>query len=149
MELAERAMKSMDNLSVPAAVQGVLALSRKLTSTLYTFTSSVSSAPRIATDVLNETENFTAIFEQLQKLLLRQTTIRHDRAAMIGVYELIMMLSGSVMAFTKLNVELEGLDIDDLDLAKWTHKESALLENIEKLAVPKTCLNLMLKILRW
>jgi len=155
MELAMSAMKSVAQLSVPATIEGLHVLGRKMISTLSVFTSSVGTArvPLIPTHILNEIAHLTTIFEQLQKLLLSRSSVRYERAAMIAVDELVAVLSGCVMAFTKLEVAVEGLLVagvanKDQGKAVWDC-DSALLEKHEQLAMHKTCLNLMLMILQW
>ncbi|KAF8540046.1 hypothetical protein BDD12DRAFT_909663 [Trichophaea hybrida] len=94
----------MDPLSVAASIAGLLALAGKIASTLTTSMSSISSAPDVAIHVRNETESLRAMFAQLQTLLLQQTP-RNNRFSTISVDQLVVVLTGCLMAFSELEVE--------------------------------------------
>ncbi|KAF8244235.1 hypothetical protein K440DRAFT_636383 [Wilcoxina mikolae CBS 423.85] len=123
----------------------------EIASSLTAVASTVTNASQIAYHVLNETEGLRAIFGQLQSLLLLRTPIHTGRTAMIQVDQLVIMLTGCVVAFSELEVEIEGLEKTDeirlWDRVKWGLKESSLRGIVERLAMYKMSLNLMLTVL--
>ena len=143
----------MDPLSLAASIAGLLALGGKVVSSLTAFVSSVNSAPNIVIHIRNETESLTAIFEQLQNILLQRTFPHVGRTSKVPVDHLVVMLTGCVVAFTELEAELDGLDaVDEIgwwERIKWTQKEPTLKTIVNKLAVHKSSLNLMLTVLLW
>ncbi|KAF8533556.1 hypothetical protein BDD12DRAFT_810080 [Trichophaea hybrida] len=151
MPIGSLELSYSDPLSLAASIAGLLALGGKVVSSLTVFVSSVNSAPNIVIHIRNETESLTAIFEQLQNILLQRTFPHVGRTSKVPVDHLVVMLTSCVVAFTELEAELDGLDaVDEIgwwERIKWTQKEPTLKTIVDKLAVHKSSLNLMLTVL--
>ncbi|KAF8251919.1 hypothetical protein K440DRAFT_658538 [Wilcoxina mikolae CBS 423.85] len=104
-------------------------------------------------DVLRETESLAAIFGQLQTLLLQHIQPEAGRTAMVSADQLVIMLTGCVVVvFSELEAEMDCLETVDKkagwwDRVKWAQKQDSLRSIMERLAVHKMSLNLMLTVL--
>ncbi|KAF8534498.1 hypothetical protein BDD12DRAFT_895753 [Trichophaea hybrida] len=141
----------MDPLSLAASIASLLALGGRISNSFNTFLSTVSSAPHIATYIRYETESLTAIFEQMQNHLLQCTFPRTGRTSIITVEYLIVIFTTWVVAFSKLEAELNGLETSDetrwWERIRWAQIEPALKAVVQKLALHTSSLNLMLTVL--
>ena len=137
----------MDILSVSASVVGLVAAATKITTALYTFTSAVQDAPRIARSVIGETEALTAIFSQLNGAL----RMKPDRMSMTTVEQFVGVLTRCVLTFAELEEEIDGLELDKgvVDRVRWTMKQQVLTEIMAELQQQKLSLTLMIGIWNW
>ncbi|KAF8542666.1 hypothetical protein BDD12DRAFT_978924 [Trichophaea hybrida] len=146
----------MDPLSLSCSIVALLTTSAQLGSALYFFASNVSDVPNIIVRVTSETQALTAIFGQLQTLILGNgRKPDENRLCMVSLDQLVTLLTGCMCTYSELEKELadgqSGKEIENTlrlwTRFKWTMKTPELERLLGDLQLHKSNLNLMLGIM--
>lgn len=143
----------MDPLSVTASVVGLLAAAGQVASVLSKIKSTVSDAPSSIAQTLIHVNELQVCFSAVHKFLVRMSAAPRRRLSMIGVDQLIAILTESVLTFSKLEVLITPFSTcpqaSMRDRMKWTWKEDVVSLITLRLDRHKSSLSLMLNIVQW
>lgn len=96
----------MDPLSVTAAVAGLLMAAQEVVKLLGPFVSASREIPPIAMQVRDEAESTRIVLVGLQALLSRRVS---RGGALVGVDQVVVILTGGVLLFAELEGTVRGL----------------------------------------
>lgn len=143
----------MDPLSVAASVTGLLSAGAQISSLLQGFL----DAPNIALVVQVEIAHFVAVLSQLQPFVMGSSTASQSRTSMIEVQQIQIILTGSVLTFSELQLAVDGLtgsqgatsSMGMRGRVKWLFAEASITQLIQRLRDHKSSLTLILTLLTW
>ena len=143
----------MDPLSVAASIVGLLTAAASITSLIYRV-STASIFSGILYDILQEVEETKIILGQIQTFFVKPETVSRSGAALLLVEQIIVVLTTSVMTYSKLEKTIEPLRYQSTvggatKRWEWTRKKSEVSRLFQRVQSSKTSLNLMLTILVW
>lgn len=143
----------MDPISIAAAVVGLLTAAANVSKTLTVIVHSMSSAAKLAQNVLLEVSDISTCLTQLQAFLAGGKVGSRSRATLILVEQVMVLLTSSMKTFSELEEIVESLEPDKsmglVTKVRWSRKEAAILKLLVRLQESKSSLNLMLTTLTW
>ena len=140
----------MDPLSVAASVVGLLTASAKVC-TLLEHLSSVQECPATIQDARTEVKHAELALQSLQRYLQRLDLVDPQRAALIQIDELRVVLSDAMLAFSEFEslLQLLGSMARMRVSITWVRYSKKIDEHRNKIQRYIASLNLMLGILQW
>jgi hypothetical protein len=146
----------MDPLSITASVIGILTAAGNVVSVL----SRVKDAPKLIADILAEVKHIQIIFKVLQNFLERTTRPTSQRAALIQLDDVVVILTQTVLVFSELETLVRPLVAQEQSngampkLSRWRRvtwawQQPAALRLVNQLQQHKVSLSLMLQIIQW
>ena len=139
-----------DPLSIAAGVVGILNAAAQASSVLINFTRSARGAPHQAQVILTEVNDTSGILSHLQAFLLGQEFADTSRTSMLKLDQVVNVVSSCVLTFSELEKLLDELTTGEMgiiDRVKWTKKEAAIKNLVQRLQNHKASLSLILNIL--
>ena len=142
----------MDPLSVTASVAGILKAAVEVVSIVGT----VKDAPESARSIMVEVTHIKIVISALQKFIDRSTRLDAQRAALIQLEDVIVILTQTVLVFSELEAIVKSLSLNGgVGLSglrgriAWTWQQTAALRLASQLQQHKTSLSLVLQIMQW
>src|SRR5271156_5750059 len=139
----------MDPLSIIASITGILTAAAKVSSVL----GQVKDASESISAVLTEVNHIKIVFTALQKFLDRTRRFAPQRAALIQLDDVVVILTETVLVFSELEILVQPLlpqgRLSRWQRLNWAWQQSAALRLVNQLQRHKTSLSLMLQIIQW
>ena len=139
----------MDPLSISASIVGLLTAATKVCSVLAV----VKDAPDYISEVLSEVTHMKIIFTGLQKFIDRTRALAAQRAALIQLDDVVVILLQTVLVFSELETLVMPLaaqgSVPRWSRLTWAWKQTAAQRLVNQLQRHKTSLSLMLQIIQW
>jgi len=155
-----------DPLSVISAVVGLVAVSAQLGVLCKQLCDSAKDAPASMEQIKEEMDHLNRIFGQVELLVkgISKKKPSRTRLTMLSLHDLMTVLSGCVLLFSKLQKELGGVaglvdpvtqmptrgvkcTLDRIKWALWKEEEvGVMLQDLQRY---KLSLNLMLTMIQW
>lgn len=139
-----------DPLSIAAGVVGILTAAAQISTLLIQFTKASRNAPNQARHIITEVSDTSVILSQLQSFLIGNEYTDRSRTSLIGVDDVVTIVSSCVKTFSELEQILDGLKTDDmnvLDHVKWARQQTDIMAIVQRLQNHKASLSLILNIL--
>ncbi|KAL8856197.1 MAG: hypothetical protein Q9178_007162 [Gyalolechia marmorata] len=139
-----------DPLSIAAGVIGILTAAAQISHLLFDSTRNSKDAPQTAQIVLTEVNEISGTLSHLQSFLLGNETLDQSRTKLLQVDQVVTVVSGCVLTFSKLEKLLDSLKTDDIgirDCVRWARKEKSISGLVQRLQNHKASLSLVLHIL--
>ena len=139
-----------DPLSIAAGVVGILTAAAQISTILIQFTKASRNAPNQARHIITEVSDTSVILSQLQSFLLGYEYNDRSRTSLLGVHQVVTLVSSCVKTFSELEKILDGLKTNDmsvLDHVKWARQETEIMAIVQRLQNHKASLSLILSIL--
>ena len=140
---------TMDPLSIMASVTGILTAAAKVASVL----GAVKDAPNSISKVLIEVIHIKIVFSALQNFLDRTLRLAPQRAALIQLDDIVVILTQTVLVFSELETFVRPLlahgRVSRWQQITWTWEQSGASRLVNQLQHHKTSLSLMLQIMQW
>ncbi|EXL94505.1 hypothetical protein FOIG_12700 [Fusarium odoratissimum NRRL 54006] len=145
-----------DPLSVAASIAGLISITVEAVKFLSPYVSASKRTPHIAAHVYSEVQSTQVILIGLQNLTKNLGSIKAQHAALIGVNQVIAILTDGVLLYSELQNELRSLpgqeDIDERLTLRgrllWARKESTFVTLLQRLQSFKSSTSLVLMILQ-
>ncbi|RKK74808.1 hypothetical protein BFJ69_g8244 [Fusarium oxysporum] len=145
-----------DPLSVAASIAGLISTTVEAVKFLSPYVSASKRTPHIAAHVYSEVQSTQVILIGLQNLTKNLGSIKAQHAALIGVNQVIAILTVGVFLYSELQNELRSLpeqeDIDERLTLRgrllWARKESTFITLLQRLQSFKSSTSLVLMILQ-
>ncbi|KAF5593448.1 Rho guanine nucleotide exchange factor scd1 [Fusarium pseudoanthophilum] len=144
-----------DPLSVAASIAGLISITVEAVKFLSPYVSAAKETPQVAAHVYSEVQSTQVILMGLQSLTknLGSVTIRY--AALIGVNQVVAILTDGVLLYSELHKELQSLWTKDAvgkvplrGRLQWVWKESTFVTLLNRLQSFKSSMTLILMILQ-
>jgi hypothetical protein len=118
----------MDPLSVAASITGILAAAAKVVSIL----SQIREAPAAISSMIMEIEHIEIVFRALQRFIDRTTSLTRQRASMIQLEDVTVLLTQTVLVFSELETLVLPLSVETRQSSirrrvVWSRKETAII----------------------
>jgi hypothetical protein len=138
--------RDMDPLSISASVAGLLAAAGTVISILGT----VKDAPKSVSDLNTEVSHIKIVFQALQRFLEKTTAIAPQRAILLSLADVLVILSQTVLVFSEMETIVRPLQNGGAwSRFAWTWQQSAALRLLNQLQRHKASLSLILQIIQW
>lgn len=145
-----------DPLSIAASIAGLISITVETAKFLAPYVSAAKETPQIAAHVFSEVQSIEVILQGLQSLTANFASIKAQHAALIGVSQVVTILTDGVLLFSELQNELDSLPAKDeadegvslWSRLQWARKESSLNALIVRLQSFKSSTTLILMILK-
>lgn len=137
-----------DPLSITASIAGIITAAVKITVVL----SDLSDAPNHITDLSAEINNIRLVFRALQRLLDRPRSLSSQRATLIQLEDILVILTQTVLVFSELETIVTPLTARRrLPWRKlsWSWQKSPTMRLVNQLQRHKASLTLVLQIIAW
>jgi hypothetical protein len=138
----------MDPLSIIASITGILTAAANVSSIL----GQVKDAPESISDVLTEVNHIKIVITALQTFLDRTRRFAPQRAALIQLDDVVVILTQTVLVFSELQTLVQPLSARKLSRwqrLNWTWQQPEAWRLVNQLQRNKTSLSLMLQIIQW
>ena len=139
-----------DPLSIAAGVVGILTAAAQISTILIQFTKASRNAPNQARHIITEVSDTSTILSQLQSFLLGNEYTDRSRTSLLGIDQVVTLVSSCVKTFSELEQILDGLktgDMSVLDHVKWARQQTEIMSIVQRLQNHKASLSLILSIL--
>ncbi|KAJ4130255.1 hypothetical protein NW768_007238 [Fusarium equiseti] len=145
-----------DPLSIAASIAGLISITVEAGKFLSPYVSAVKETPHVAAHVYSEIQSTQVILQGLQSLTTNFASVKAQHAALIGVSQVVTILTDGVLLFSELQSDLKSLPAkDDADekipiwaRLQWARKEGSLNALILRLQSFKNSMTLVLMILK-
>ncbi|EKJ68345.1 hypothetical protein FPSE_11353 [Fusarium pseudograminearum CS3096] len=145
-----------DPLSIAASIAGLISVTVETAKFLAPYVSAAKETPQIAAHVFSEIQSIEVILQGLQSLTANFASVKAQHAALIGVSQVVTILTDGVLLFSELQNELDSLPAKDeadegvslWSRLQWARKESSLNTLIVRLQSFKSSTTLILMILK-
>lgn len=139
-----------------ASIAGLISITVEAVKFLSPYVSASKRTPHIAAHVYSEVQSTQVILIGLQNLTKNLGSIKAQHAALIGVNQVIAILTDGVFLYSELQNELRSLpeqeDIDERLTLRgrllWARKESTFVTLLQRLQSFKSSTSLILMILQ-
>jgi len=116
------------------------------------FLSSMKDAPSVVRSPLAQVRSMTVILRHLDVFITDSQNYRHTNTTDILVGDLVLVLTGCLYCFSKLQALLQGCSTDEpnglplnfWDRARWAAKELDLVRSLANLQRHKTSINVLI-----
>ncbi|KAL6922250.1 hypothetical protein FSST1_006276 [Fusarium sambucinum] len=144
-----------DPLSVAASIAGLISITVEAAKFLRPYVSAARDTPPVAAHVYSEVQSIEIILSGLQNVTNNLSSVHTRNAALIGVNQVITVLTDGVLLFSDLQEELrllspknesEGIPIRTR--LRWVRKESTFTALLTRLQGFKSSMTLVLMILK-
>ncbi|RFN55230.1 hypothetical protein FIE12Z_483 [Fusarium flagelliforme] len=145
-----------DPLSIAASIAGLISITVEAGKFLSPYVSAAKETPQVAAHVFSEIQSTQVILQGLQSLTTNFASVKAQHAALIGVNQVVTILTDGVLLFSELQSELKSLPAKDEADEKipiwarlqWARKEGSLNALILRLQSFKSSMTLVLMILK-
>ncbi|KAL9572362.1 hypothetical protein ACKAV7_003563 [Fusarium commune] len=144
-----------DPLSVAASIAGLISITVEAVKFLSPYVSATKETPQIATHVYSEVQSTQVILMGLQGLIKNLGSVKVQHAALIGVNQVVTILTDGVLLYSELHKELQSLRAKDgvekvplRGRLQWVWKESTFITLLNRLQSFKSSTTLVLMILQ-
>jgi hypothetical protein len=140
----------MESLTIVASIKGIIEAAGKVAGILREI-----KAPKSVRDLHAEVDCFKLIFTSLQRFLIPTSNLPVQRAALVQLEDLVVILTQTVHVFSDLESLLLPLDTQQagdwliVEQSKWTVEETAATRLANRLQILKSSLKLLLQIFQW
>jgi hypothetical protein len=139
----------MDPLSIIASITGILTAAANVSNIL----GQVRDAPESVSAVLTEVNHIKIVFTALQKFLDRSRRFAPQRAALIQLDDVVVILTQTVLVFSELEtlvlpISVQGR-LSQWQRLTWAWQQPAALRLVNQLQRHKASLSLILQIIQW
>jgi hypothetical protein len=139
-------------LSIITSIAGILTAAARVANIL----GRVKDAPESISTVLVEVNHIRIVFTALQKFLDKTSCLAPQRAALIQVDDVIVILTQTVLVFSELETLVQQYSEQDIAgrlpawrRVTWAWQQPAVSRLVNQLHRHKTSLSLMLQIIQW
>ncbi|KAI6750680.1 hypothetical protein HG530_014576 [Fusarium avenaceum] len=101
--------KMSDPLSVAASIAGLISITVEAVKFLSPYVSAAKETPQVAAHVYSEVQSTQVILMGLQSLTKNLQSVSIQHAAMIGVNQVVAVLTDGVLLYSELHKELQSL----------------------------------------
>ncbi|OBS29447.1 hypothetical protein FPOA_03383 [Fusarium poae] len=144
-----------DPLSVAASIAGLISITVEAAKFLRPYVSAAKETPPVAAHVYSEVQSIEIILSGLQNVTNNLSSVHARNAALIGVNQVITVLTDGVLLFSDLQEELRSLSpknenegIPIRTRLRWVRKESTFIALLTRLQGFKSSMTLVLMILK-
>ncbi|KAF4501894.1 Rho guanine nucleotide exchange factor scd1 [Fusarium agapanthi] len=144
-----------DPLSVAASIAGLISITVEAVKFLSPYVSAANETPQIAAHVYSEIQSTQVILMGLQSLIKNLASAKAQHAALIGVNQVVTVLTDGVLLYSELHKELQSLRAKDgmekvplRGRLQWAWKESTFITLLSRLQSFKSSMTLVLMILQ-
>ncbi|KAF5985083.1 Rho guanine nucleotide exchange factor scd1 [Fusarium coicis] len=148
-----RIPKMSDPLSVAASIAGLISITVEAVKFLSPYVSAAKETPQVAAHVYSEVQSTQVILMGLQSLTKNLGSVNIQHAALIGVNQVVAVLTDGVLLYSELHKELQSLwtkdSVEKVPLRgrlQWVWKESAFVTLLNRLQSFKSSMTLVLMI---
>jgi len=137
-----------DPLSIAASIIGIIGASAKLASII----GGLIDAPVHITDLAVEIKNTQLVFKALQRFLDRSRHLPPQRAALVQLQDIVVILTETVLVFTELESIVTSLAARQRTPWRrigWARQRSGAVRLVNQLQRHKSSLMLVLQIISW
>ena len=140
----------MDPLSIAASVTGVLTAAAQVCTLL----GKIRDAPKSVVAILTEIEHIQIVFRALQRFIDHTRAVSRQRAALVQLEDVTVILTQTVLVFSELETLLiplsgSGLHSSLRQRLAWSRQETGIQRLVNQLQRHKTSLSLLLQIIQW
>ncbi|KAF4958788.1 hypothetical protein FGADI_2132 [Fusarium gaditjirri] len=143
-----------DPLSVAASIAGLISITVEAVKFLSPYVSAAKETPQVAAHVYAEVQSTQFILMGLQSLTKNLGSVKVQHAELIGVNQVVAVLTDGVLLYSELHKELQSLRAKDgaekVPLRRrlqWVWKESTFVSLLNRLQSFKSSMTLVLMIL--
>ncbi|KAK2678577.1 PH-like domain superfamily [Fusarium oxysporum f. sp. vasinfectum] len=144
-----------DPLSVAASIAGLISITVEAVKFLSPYVSAAKETPQVAAHVYSEVQSTQVILMGLQSLTKNLGSVKVQHAALIGVNQVVAILTDGVLLYSELHKELQSLRAKDgaekvplRGRLQWVWKESTFVTLLNRLQSFKSSMTLVLMILQ-
>ncbi|KAM5517477.1 hypothetical protein FOXYSP1_04429 [Fusarium oxysporum f. sp. phaseoli] len=144
-----------DPLSVAASIAGLISITVEAVKFLSPYVSAAKETPQVAAHVYSEVQSTQVILMGLQSLKKNLGSVKVQHAALIGVNQVVAILTDGVLLYSELHKELQSLRAKDgaekvplRGRLQWVWKESTFVTLLNRLQSFKSSMTLVLMILQ-
>ncbi|SCO80805.1 uncharacterized protein FRV6_05018 [Fusarium oxysporum] len=144
-----------DPLSVAASIAGLISITVEAVKFLSPYVSAAKETPQVAAHVYSEVQSTQVILMGLQSLTKNLGSVKVQHAALIGVNQVVAVLTDGVLLYSELHKELQSLRAKDgaekvplRGRLQWVWKESTFVTLLNRLQSFKNSMTLVLMILQ-
>ncbi|TVY77089.1 Rho guanine nucleotide exchange factor scd1 [Fusarium oxysporum f. sp. cubense] len=144
-----------DPLSVAASIAGLISITVEAVKFLSPYVSAAKETPQVAAHVYSEVKSTQVILMGLQSLTENLGSVKVQHAALIGVNQVVAILTDGVLLYSELHKELQSLRAKDgaekvplRSRLQWVWKESTFVTLLNRLQSFKSSMTLVLVILQ-
>ncbi|CVK96656.1 uncharacterized protein FMAN_10986 [Fusarium mangiferae] len=144
-----------DPLSVAASIAGLISITVEAVKFLSPYVSAAKETPQVAAHVYSEVQSTQIILMGLQSLTKNLSSVNVQHAALIGVNQVVAVLTDGVLLYSELHKELQSLWAKDgmekvplRGRLQWVWKESTFVTLLNRLQTFKSSMTLVLMILQ-
>ncbi|KAF4343955.1 hypothetical protein FBEOM_2112 [Fusarium beomiforme] len=144
-----------DPLSLAASIAGLISITVEAVKFLSPYVSAAKETPPVAAHVYSEVQSTQVILMGLQDLTRNLASVKVQRAALVGVNQVVAILTDGVLLYSELHTELQSLPAKEGDVKipligrlQWARKESTFITLLNRLQSFKNSMTLVLMILQ-
>ncbi|EXK77075.1 hypothetical protein FOQG_18204 [Fusarium oxysporum f. sp. raphani 54005] len=144
-----------DPLSLAASIAGLISITVEAVKFLSPYVSAAKETPQVAAHVYSEVQSTQVILMGLQSLTKNLSSVKVQHAALIGVNQVVAVLTDGVLLYSELYTELQSLPATGGDTKiplmgrlQWARKESTFITLLNRLQSFKNSMTLVLMILQ-
>ncbi|KAI3587306.1 hypothetical protein IWW34DRAFT_712031 [Fusarium oxysporum f. sp. albedinis] len=144
-----------DPLSVAASVAGLISITVEAVKFLSPYVSAAKETPQVAAHVYSEVQSTQVILMGLQNLTKSLGSVKVQHAVLIGVDQIVAILTDGVLLYSELHKELQSLRAKDgmekvplRGRLQWVWKENTFITLLSRLQSFKSSMALVLMILQ-
>ncbi|KAF5532685.1 Rho guanine nucleotide exchange factor scd1 [Fusarium phyllophilum] len=144
-----------DPLSVAASIAGLISITVEAVKFLSPYVSAAKETPQVAAHVYSEVQSTQVILMGLQSLTKNLGPVNVQHAALIGVNQVVTVLTDGVLLYSELHRELQSLwakdSVEKVPLRgrlQWVWKEITFVTLLKRLQSFKSSMTLVLMILQ-
>ncbi|KAH7226970.1 Pleckstrin homology domain-containing protein [Fusarium oxysporum] len=144
-----------DPLSVATSIAGLISITVEAVKFLSPYVSAAKETPQVAAHVYSEVQSTQVILMGLQSLTKNLGSVKVQHAALIGVNQVVAVLTDGVLLYSELHKELQSLQAKDgaekvplRGRLQWVWKESTFVTLLNRLQSFKSSMTLVLMILQ-
>lgn len=140
----------MDPLSITASITGIITAASQVSTLL----GRIRDTPISVAAILTEMEHVQLVFRALQRFIDHTSTVNRQRAALVQVEDVTVILTQTVLIFSKLQALIARLSADSqhsnrFQRLRWSRIEPGINRLVNQLQRHKTSLSLLLQIIQW
>jgi cell division control protein 24 len=144
-----------DPLSVAASVAGLISITVEAVKFLSPYVSAAKETPQVEAHVYSEVQSTQVILMGLQNLTKSLGSVKVQHAVLIGVDQIVAILTDGVLLYSELHKELQSLRAKDgmekvplRGRLQWVWKENTFITLLSRLQSFKSSMALVLMILQ-
>ncbi|RKL09136.1 hypothetical protein BFJ70_g16709 [Fusarium oxysporum] len=144
-----------DPLSLAASIAGLISITVEAVKFLSPHVSAAKETPQVAAHVYSEVQSTQVILMGLQSLTKNLSSVKVQHAALIGVNQVVVVLTDGVLLYSELYTELQSLPAKGGDTKiplmgrlQWARKESTFITLLNRVQRFKNSMTLVLMILQ-